>query len=72
MVGDNQTELEGPLRADQIMAVMVSFVRNGKQISCKHPVYAVLSRGWLFLRPFRHNISRPLGKLYRLLFKNRA
>jgi hypothetical protein len=69
MVGDNQTQPEGPLRAEQIMAVMVSFVRNGRQISCKNPAYVVLSRGWLFLRPFRHCISRPLGSLYRFLFK---
>jgi hypothetical protein len=70
MVGDNQTEIEGPLRAEQIKAVMVSFVRNGKTISCKNPVYVVCSRMWLLLRPFRHHISRPIGRLYRFLFKN--
>lgn len=67
MVGDNQTEIEGPLRAEQIKAVMVSFCRKGRRISCRNPVYLVLSHIWLFLRPVRHIISRPIGKMYRLV-----
>ena len=69
MVGDNQTEVEGPLRAEQIKGVMISFCRKGRRISCKNPVYLFLSRLWLFLRPMRHMISRPLGILYRSFFK---
>ena len=29
MVGDNQSEIEGPLRADQIKGRLIAFVRNG-------------------------------------------
>ena len=44
MVGDNQVEVEGPLRPDQIKALMVSFRRKGKLVSCKNPIYIFLSR----------------------------
>ena len=37
LVGDNQTEIEGPLRP----------------FSVSHPVYRMLSSLWLFLRPIR-------------------
>ncbi len=66
MTGDNQTKIEGPLYANQIYAVMAAFYRKGHLISCKNPVYMILSRLWLFLRPIRPLISRPLGMLYRL------
>lgn len=69
MVGDNQTMIEGPLRPEQIKAVMVSFYRKGRRISCKNPIYFGLSRFWLLLRPIRPFISRPLGTVYRFLAK---
>ena len=53
LVGDNQTEIEGPLRPDQIRGKLTSVVRNGKSFSVSHPVYRMLSSLWLFLRPIR-------------------
>lgn len=53
MVGDNQTEIEGPLRADQIRGKLVSFVRNGHDIDVCNPVYRFLSGFWLLMRPAR-------------------
>lgn len=53
LVGDNQTEIEGPLRPDQIRGKMTGVVRNGKSFSVSHPVYRMLSSLWLFLRPIR-------------------
>ena len=47
MVGDNQSEIEGPLRADQIKGRLIAFVRNGKEISVKNPLYRFLSALWL-------------------------
>lgn len=35
MVGDNQSEVEGPLRPDQIRGKLVGFIRNGKNFSSK-------------------------------------
>ena len=53
LVGDNQTEIEGPLRPDQIRGKLTGVVRNGKSFSVSHPVYRMLSSLWLFLRPIR-------------------
>ena len=53
MVGDNQTEIEGPLRADQLRGKLTGFVRNGKFVDVKNPIYRFLSGLWLFLRPMR-------------------
>ena len=53
MVGDNQTEIEGPLRADQLRGKLTGFVRNGKFVDVKNPIYRFLSGLWLFLRPLR-------------------
>ena len=53
MVGDNHCEIEGPLREDQFRGILVGIQRSGKVISVKNPVYFVLSRLWLSLRPVR-------------------
>lgn len=53
MVGDNQTEIEGPLRADQVRGKLIGFVRNGKFVTVNNPFYRFLSGLWLFLRPLR-------------------
>lgn len=65
-VGDNQTEKEGPLRREQLLAYVTQITRNGHTFSTRHPLYAAVSRMWLFLRPVRHKISKPAKKL--LLF----
>ena len=53
MVGDNQTQIEGPLRPDQVRGKMTGFVRNGTFIDVRNPLYRFLSSFWLFLRPIR-------------------
>lgn len=63
MVGDNQKEIEGPLRADQIKGIMVALERNGKCISTKNLVYIVLTRIWLLFRPLRPTISRIVAQI---------
>ena len=40
MAGDNQTEVEGPVEEDQIRGILTAFVRNGRRISVKNPVYS--------------------------------
>lgn len=61
MVGDNQTELEGPLKGEQIRGRMTAFVRKGRRISVKNPVYRMTAGLWLFLRPVRDPIKKPLA-----------
>ena len=53
MVGDNQTEIEGPLRADQVRGKLTGFVRNGKFVDVKNRIYRFSSSLWLFLGPLR-------------------
>lgn len=69
MVGDNQKELEGPLREDQMKGILVRVIRKGKSFSVKNPVYVLLSRIWLFLRPVRLCITKPLAAIKRLFGK---
>lgn len=63
LIGDNQTHLEGPLKVDQIIGVLVAFLRKNKKISVHNPIYQLLSRGWLILLPFRNTINRAAFKL---------
>ena len=53
MVGDNQFEVEGPLRPDQLRGRLIAFIHNGKEISVKNPVYRFLSSLWLGMLPLR-------------------
>lgn len=58
MVGDHQSEVEGPLKEDCIRGILTGVVRNGHYFSAKHPVYRVLSDIWLRLRPVRPYVLR--------------
>ena len=53
MAGDNQTEVEGPGEEDQIRGILTAFVRNGRRISVKNPVYVIWSGLWLMFLPVR-------------------
>ena len=70
LVGDNQTEIEGPLRPDQIRGKMTSVVRGGKSFSVSHPLYRVLSSLWLFLRPIRPLFWRTAALFRKILQKS--
>lgn len=63
LVGDNQTELEGPLDPRQLRGILTSFIRKGREVSVHHPIYLLCSRLWLILRPFRHKIAMLLQSL---------
>ena len=62
-VGDNQTELEGPLHRRQLLGIATRIYRGDKSFSRHHPVYWTASRLWLRVRPFRHRISTRAKKL---------
>lgn len=61
-VGDNQTELEGPLEECQMLATVTRIYRGDRSFSPCHPVYLAASRLWLLVRPFRHLISRSVKR----------
>lgn len=66
MVGDNQSEVEGPLKADQIRGRLVGVIRNGHSFSVENRMYRFLSSLWLFMlpaRPFCFKLSKWLKKI---------
>ena len=63
LVGDNQTELEGPLRLDQVRGRMVEVQRDGKNISVDSLAYRCYSLIWMLARPFRHKAAVIVHKL---------
>ena len=65
LVGDNQVEVEGPIRFDQIKGKMIAFVRRGRTIQVKHPIYRLYADIWLLLRPARKTISKVISKILR-------
>ena len=66
LVGDNQSEIEGPLLAEQIKGIMVAMNRKGNYIPVVNPVYRVLTGIWLWLRPLRPVISKTVAAVKRL------
>lgn len=67
MVGDNQTEIEGPLRSDQIKGKMIALIRNGKEIDVRALGYRIPCAIWLFMRPVRRPVSLAAAAVKRLL-----
>ncbi len=67
LVGDNQKEIEGPLRRDQIKGIMVAMVRNGKDISANNMGYRLLTGIWLWFRPLRPVISKMAANIKKVL-----
>ena len=67
LVGDNQSEIEGPLRSVQIKGVLVEIIRKGRCFSVRHPIYRFLAALWLRLRPFRPVLSQAAAWCKRVL-----
>ena len=57
-VGDNQSEIEGPLPPEAVFGRMTAVVRNGRTIRADDPLYRALAAAWLALRPVRRPVSR--------------
>lgn len=68
-IGDNQFELEQGIRHDQMIAVVTSFSRNGREIPVTSRCYQLYCRFWHYSRPVRHFWRRGIGWLRRHLFK---
>ncbi len=63
LIGDNQECIEGPLRMEQVKGILIAFVRNGRTVSVKHPVYRLWSWSWLLLLPWRGPIKRMAARI---------
>lgn len=63
LIGDNQSCIEGPIRKEQVLGILVSFLHDGRMISVRNPLYWLAARGWLILRPVRDIIKRTAAAL---------
>ncbi len=63
LVGDNQKEIEGPLRSEQIKGIMCGMYRKGRYISVSSPAYRITTGIWLWLRPLRPVLSKAVAGL---------
>ena len=57
-VGDNQSEIEGPLPLTQLRGMMVAIKRGKHTINADQPLYVLTSRLWLAMLPIRPIIWR--------------
>lgn len=69
LVGDNQREIEGPLRPDQIKGILVQVVRKGRRFSTGNLIYRTLTGLWLWLRPLRPFLSHIVAGCKRMFRK---
>lgn len=48
--GDNTMQVERGITREQLIGILTGFIRNGREISTRNPVYRLLSHAWLWLR----------------------
>lgn len=65
LVGDNQKEIEGPLRPDQMKGILVQIIRKGRSFSTKNVLYRFFAALWLLLRPLRPLLSHAVARCKR-------
>ena len=64
-IGDNQNVYEHDIREEQMIAVVTSFTRNGKEISVTAFSYRFYCHIWRWLRP----VKKFLGRVKRFIRK---
>ena len=69
MVGDNQTQVEGPIEYEQIKGLMTAVIRKNKKIYVSSIFYALAGRLWLGLRPVRMYIVKPAAAVKKIVKK---
>ena len=70
LVGDNQNQVEGPLRMEQLRGIMTARVRSGKTLSVRNPLYVVSTRLWLLVCPIRPKLMR-MAEIVKNLIRNK-
>ena len=71
ILGDNCFNKEYGIRDEDILGVMTSFVKNGKEYPVSHKGYRLYTTVWYFLYPLRRLWMKYKGKLRRLAEKDR-
>ena len=65
IVGDAQTEIEGPVRPQQVFAIITRVKRKGKMIGPGDFWWKFFEGPWLCLLPFRHVIMRLYARAHK-------
>ena len=68
-IGDNQFILESGVRRDQVIAIVTSFTRNGREILVTSCSYQLYCRFWHYSRSVRHFWKRGIGWMRRHFLK---
>ncbi len=69
MVGDGQSEIEGPVCGEQIRGMVTMLIRKGREVSAENLRYRITTGLWLCCRPFRTVILRIVRKIKNCLKK---
>jgi len=69
IVGDAQQWIEGPLRPNQIVAVINTVWRNNKRIDCSNIIWKTLAKAWLSILPCRTLLINFYNKFRLLTYK---
>ena len=72
ILGDNCVNKEYGIRDEDILGVMTSFVRNGKEIPVSHKGYRMYAAVWYFLYPLRNFVMKCMLRCKRMLRKDRT
>ncbi len=65
IVGDAQNVIEGPVRRDQIFAIITKVKRKGKWIESGNFWWEFFARVWIHIIPFRSMIVKIYAKIIR-------
>lgn len=65
--GDGQVVNEYPIRAEQVIAKVVRFTRNGKEYTCSHPGYRVYVFVWTHTVMLRKVWRKAKNLLWRVI-----
>ncbi len=69
MVGDGQSEVEGPVSGEQVRGMVTVLIRKGREVPTEELRYRLATGLWLYCRPFRPVILRFVRKIKRCLKK---
>ena len=65
MVGDAQTQIEGPLRREQIFARIIRVKRDGRMLEPGNFWWEFFEHAWIRMIPLRHGIQKIYGLFVR-------
>lgn len=66
-VGDGQFKKEPGISRDQMIAIVTTIIRDGREISVRSPIYWLYCRFWHYSRRIRHVIKWPRYYVRRVL-----